>query len=148
MGGLRYKPDLSVNVVLNQLIDGKEIAENDSIQKGSVIDLVLGKGLSNQRTAVPDLIGLALEPARNRILSAGLNLGTYIFDGSVLSGEDSLKSFVFKQSPEFFEESTLQLGSSIYIWMTTDSLKLPADSSSVAIPDSIQLPDLIPGTNN
>lgn len=131
MGTLRYKPDLSVNVVLSQLFNGKEIAPGDSIQKGSVIDLVLGKGLSNQRTAVPNLIGLPLEDAAGKILGASLNLGTFIFDRTIRTGEDSLKAFVYKQNPEYREDATLQLGSSIYLWMTTDSLRLPADSAFV-----------------
>jgi beta-lactam-binding protein with PASTA domain len=135
MGSLRYKPDLSINVVLNQLYNGKEIAGKDSIQKGSVIDLVLGKGLSNQRTSIPDLIGMTLESATDRILSASLNIGTFIFDNTIRSGEDSLKSFVYKQNPEFRSDATLQLGSSIYLWMTTDSLKLPSDST-MAMPDT------------
>jgi beta-lactam-binding protein with PASTA domain len=144
MGTLRYKPDLSVDVVLSQLHNGKEIAENDSVQKGSVIDLVLGKGLSNQRTPVPDLVGLKLEPARNRILSASLNLGTFIYDNTIVSGEDSLNAFVYKQNPEFNEDATLQLGSSIYLWMTMDSLKLPADSTLLVLPDSVLHGGIIP----
>jgi beta-lactam-binding protein with PASTA domain len=137
MGTLRYKPDLSINVVLSQLYNGKEIVANDSVQKGSVIDLVLGKGLSNQRTPVPDLIGMTLEPAKDRIFSASLNLGTYIYDNSIRSGEDSLNAFVYKQNPEFKEDATLQLGSSIYLWMTMDSLKLPVDSTVLVLPDSV-----------
>ena len=128
MGTLRYKPDLSVNIVLSQLHNGKEISAPDSLQKGSVIDLVLGKGLSNQRTSVPDLLGLNLESATDRILSAALNLGTFIFDNTIRTGEDSLKAFVYKQNPEYRYDATLQLGSSIYLWLTTDSLKMPSDS--------------------
>lgn len=137
MGTLRYKPDLSINVVLSQLYNGREIVANDSVQKGSVIDLVLGKGLSNQRTPVPDLIGMTLEPARDRIFSASLNLGTYIYDNTIRSGNDSLNAFVYKQNPEFKEDATLQLGSSIYLWMTMDSLKLPVDSTLLVLPDSV-----------
>jgi beta-lactam-binding protein with PASTA domain len=138
MGTLRYKPDLSINVVLSQLYNGKEIVANDSLQKGSVVDLVLGKGLSNQRTPVPNLIGMTLEPARDRIFSASLNLGTYIYDNTIRSGEDSLNAFVYKQNPEFKEDATLQLGSSIYLWMTMDSLKLPVDSTLLVLPDSVR----------
>ena len=42
MGELRYKADLSVNVVLSQLHNGKDAVPGDSIQKGGIIDLVLG----------------------------------------------------------------------------------------------------------
>jgi beta-lactam-binding protein with PASTA domain len=148
LGRLLYKPDLSVNVVLSQLYNGKEIAEKDSVQKGSVVDIVLGKGLSSQRTPVPDLMGMTLEPARNRILNTSLNLGAFIYDNTVLSGEDTTRSFVYKQSPEFNEEATLQIGSSVYLWLTVDSLKLPVDSTLIMLPDSLTPPVILPGTND
>jgi beta-lactam-binding protein with PASTA domain len=145
MGSLRYKSDLSVNVVLSQLINGKDAVPGDSIQKGSMIDLVLGKGLSNQRTAVPGLMGMHLEPAKNRILGASLNLGTYIYDNTILTGDDTLGAFVYKQNPEYEYNATLQLGSSIYLWLTVDSLKLPVDSSLIVLPDTVLPAGLRPG---
>jgi len=137
MGSLRYKADLSVNVVLSQMLDGKDLAPGDSVQKGSVVDLVLGKGLSNQRTLVPNLMGMGLEPAKNRILSASLNLATYIYDNTIRTSEDTLYAFVYKQNPEYKEDATLQLGSSIYLWLTVDSLKLPVDSTLIVLPDTV-----------
>jgi beta-lactam-binding protein with PASTA domain len=136
-GYLRYKADLSIDVVLNQQHNGKDIMPGDSVQKGSIIDLVLGKGLSNQRTPVPDLNGMKLEPARNRILGASLNLGTFIYDNTIKTSDDSLNAFVFRQNPEYREDATLQLGSVIYLWLTVDSLKLPVDSSLIVIPDTV-----------
>ena len=109
------------------------------MQKGSVIDLVLGKGLSNQRTAVPDLIGMTLEPAKDRILTSSLNLGTYIYDNTIKTGKDSVKAFVYKQNPEYREDASLQLGSAIYLWLTVDSAKLPADTTVTVVSDSIPL---------
>jgi len=146
MGELRYKADLSINVVLSQLLNGKDAVPGDSIQKGSVIDLLLGKGLSNQRTPVPDLTGMRLDPARNRIFGASLNLGTFIFDNTILTSEDSLNAFVYKQNPEYKEDASLQLGSSIYLWLTVDSLKLPVDSTLIVLPDTLLPPGILPGT--
>jgi beta-lactam-binding protein with PASTA domain len=140
MGKKSYKPDLSIDVVLAQLHNSKEIAPGDSLQKGSVIDLQLGKGLSNQRTTVPDLIGLTLDPAKEKILRTSLNLGTYIFDNTIVTGNDSVNAFVFKQSPEYKDDATLQYGSSIYLWLTVDSMKLPVDSTLIVVPDTL-LPD-------
>ncbi len=137
MGTLSYKPDLSKNMVLNQKHNGKDIIEGDSLQKGAIIDLVLGKGFSNQRTLVPDLIGMTLEPARDRILRASMNLGTYKFDNTILTSDDSLNAFVYKQNPEFDEEATLPLGWSIYLWLSVDSMKLPVDSTLIMLSDTI-----------
>ena len=144
MGQKTYKPDLSRDVVLNQFHNGKEISPGDSLQKGSVIDLLLGKGLSNQRTSVPNLVGLMLGQAKDRILGTSLNLGTYIFDKTIVSGKDSANAFVFKQSPEYGEDATLPYGSSIYLWLTVDSLKLPVDSTMTDVSDSVPPSVLLP----
>jgi eukaryotic-like serine/threonine-protein kinase len=142
MGELKYRPDLSINVVIEQLYNGKKLTKGDSLQKGSRVDLVLGKGLSNQRTTIPDLLGMNLDPARNRILVSSLNLGTYIFDNTIQSNEDTIQAFVYKQNPEFNEEARLQLGSAIYLWLTVDSTKLPVDSTLINLSDTIPLIDL------
>lgn len=143
MGSPRYVPDISFDVVLEQLYNGRNIREGDSIQKGSVIDLVLGKGLSNQRTSVPDLRGLDLETAKDRIFGASLTLVTSIYDNTIVNGADSAKSFVYKQNPDYSAEATLQLGSSIYLWFTTDSTKLTLSDSTVVVADTMS--DLISG---
>lgn len=122
--------------------------EGDSLQKGSVIDLVLGKGLSNQRTSVPDLMGMQLEPARNKILVSSLSLGTYVYDNTILKGEDTLNAFVYKQNPEFKEDASLQLGSAIYLWLTVDSAKMPIDSTLLMISDTIPSTEILNGTSN
>ncbi len=148
IGQLKYKPDLSIDVVIDQLYNGKIIAGGDSLQKGSVVDLVLGKGLSNQRTPVPDLLGMNLEPAKNRILGASLNLGTFTYDNTILEKEDTINAFVFKQNPEYKEDATLQLGSAVYIWLTVDSAKIATDSTLVINSDTIPPIDLMPGKSN
>jgi eukaryotic-like serine/threonine-protein kinase len=148
VGLLKYKPDLSVDVVIDQLYNGKKIQEGDSIQKGSVIDLILGKGLSNQRTPVPDLIRMRLEPAKNKILVSSLNLGTYIYDNTIASARDTLNAFVYKQNPEYKEDASLQLGSAIYLWLTVDSAKVKVDSTLIIKPDTIPVAGIDKGTSN
>ncbi len=142
MGQLKYRPDLSFDVVLDQLYNGNKVNPGDSLQKGSVIDLVLGKGLSNRRTPVPDLMGMSLEPARNKILVSSLNLGAYIYDKSILTGEDTVLSFVYKQIPEYKEDASLQLGSAVYLWLTVDSALLPVDSTLINLSDTIPLVEM------
>jgi len=139
IGKLNYKPDLAVDYVLEQLYHGKHVEPGDSIQKGSVIDLVLGKGLSNIRTPIPDLIGLNIQQARNRILGASLNIGTFTFDNTITNTEDTANAFVYKQNPLYSEEATLQLGSAVYVWFTTDSMKLPIDSTMTFIRDTLDI---------
>ncbi len=125
IGKLTYVPDIAVNNVLQQKFNGNVIEEGDSIVKGSQIDLVLGRGLSNEKTAAPDLIGLFFEQAKERITNRYLNLGAVIYDASFEDAEDSVNAFVWKQKPEYREEAMMNLGSSVDIWLTVDSTKLP-----------------------
>lgn len=140
VGELIYKPDLSIDMVLNQRFNGSEIAANTDIEKGSAIDLVLGKGLSNQRTPVPDLIGNKYQRARSRIISASLNVGPSIYDNSVVTPRDSADAFVYQQNPEYIEGSSVQLGEEIYLWLTIDSSKLNIDSTALNQPVVLDIP--------
>ncbi len=79
-----------------------------------------------------------IESARNKIMGASLTLVTSIFDNTVITGQDSADAFVYKQNPDFSVDATLQLGSSIYLWLTVDSAKLPVDSTMV-------ITDTLPG---
>jgi beta-lactam-binding protein with PASTA domain len=142
-GLLKYKPDISIDVVIAQQYNGINIHEGDSVQKGSIIDLVLGKGLSNQFTSIPDLLGMKLDPAKNKILAASLNLGAFEYDNSIRTGKDTINAFVYKQSPEFRNDVTLRLGSLIYVWLTVNQAKLKIDSTRIVtdtIP-SVLIPD-------
>jgi beta-lactam-binding protein with PASTA domain len=138
-GQLKYIPDLSMNFVIKQLHNGKEVTAGQPIQKGSVIDLVVGRGLSNERTPVPDLMGMQLEKAKSYILAASLNLGAFIFDSTVVNQEDSIRAFVYKQNPDFREDAKLQMGESVYVWLSVDSARLAADSTMVTLPDSAEI---------
>jgi len=136
LGRLTYVPDIAINNVLQQKYKGMNIEAGDSIIKGSIIDLILGRGLSNDKTVTPDLIGLYLSEAEDRITSRYLNVGAVIYDGSIFTAEDSAIAFVWKQKPAYDENKELiNLGASVDIWVTVDSLKLPqADTVTVEIP--------------
>ena len=88
----------------NSYITEGRLQEGDSLQKGSIIDLVLGKGLSNQRTSVPNLVGMNFQSAKDRIFGASLTLVTSIYDNTIVSGTDSANAFVYKQNPDFSNE--------------------------------------------
>jgi beta-lactam-binding protein with PASTA domain len=141
VGQLTYVPDLTVDFVLKQTLHGREVAPGDSVQKGMVIDLILGRGLSSQRTSIPRLTGYTLDQARSEILSSSLNLGAYVFDVTVNTSEDSLKAFVYKQNPVYHIDATVQLGSAVYIWLTTDSLKIVADTTATEGGEMLILPE-------
>lgn len=127
VGRIRYVPDIAMNEVLHQFASGKEIAAGSSIIKGSRIDLVLGNGLGDQQTSVPDLFGLSLAASERKILEAYLNTGAIIYDNSILSLQDSLNAKVFKQNPP---PGNIPMGASVDIWLTISTDLVPADTTN------------------
>ncbi|MGE0089376.1 MAG: PASTA domain-containing protein [Bacteroidales bacterium] len=123
IGKLIHVPDIAINNVLKQRFNGTDILEGELVPKGSKIDLVLGRGLSDQRTQIPDLFELKLMDAKSRILQSAFNTGAVIYDQSIVDGTDSINARVWRQYPSFEENKLLNLGSTIDIWLSIDSIK-------------------------
>ncbi len=121
IGRLIHVPDIAINNVLSQKYKGEEIEEGTLVPKGSKINLVLGMGLSNQKTQVPDLNFYSLGNAKNRILRSALNLGAIIYDESIIDRTDSIEAKVWRQYPSYRENKMIRLGSTIDLWLTVDS---------------------------
>jgi beta-lactam-binding protein with PASTA domain len=129
LGEVTYEPDIGVNLVLQQKINGREINPGDSVSKGSYIDLVLGKGLSDELTSVPLLIGLNLEQAKIKASDRFLRLGGILPDNTVKAEEDKSVALIYQQRPMPGPGITLPLGSSIDVWITSDSTKIQVSDS-------------------
>jgi len=114
VGELEYKPDLAKNVVLNQKVNGIQIKEGQELFLGTIVDLVIGSGLSDKTTSIPNLLGLNLQKAQTEIKVASLNLGAVIFDEGII---DSTNAMVYKQNPELNEKIKVKLGTSIDIYL-------------------------------
>jgi beta-lactam-binding protein with PASTA domain len=124
-GRLSYVPDLAINNVLEQKYQNMIIKPDDFVPKGSKIDLVLGRGLSDEKTMAPNLIGMYYDYAIEKITARYLNVGAVIYDGSILDEIDSSFAFIWKQRPDYDETTLLNLGSTVDLWLTVDSTKLP-----------------------
>lgn len=138
-GAIQYRPDFAKNNVLQQMHNDTVINEGTVIAKGAVIDLVLGMGLSNKTTRVPDLVGLSLEEASVVISDYYLNLGAITFDNSMEELEDSVGAFVWRQYPDFDEFKRLNMGMEMDIWLTLDSTLLPLPDSTFVGDDTEQM---------
>ena len=124
VGNINYVPDIAVNYVLKQLYKNREVAPKTKINKGSRIDLVVGMGVSSERTALPNLVGLSLDNAQETMSGAYLNLGAVVYDNSVETYDDSSKALIWKQIPDYHPGSTINLGSPVDVFLTVDRSKL------------------------
>jgi len=129
-GTIEYRPDYAKNNVLQQKHNDSVIKEGTEITKGSVIDLVLGMGLSSSTTRIPNLIGKGLEEATEIIARYYLNLGAVTYDESFQDSEDSLGAFIWRQYPEIDEFRRLNMGMEMDIWLSLDSTLLPEPDST------------------
>jgi beta-lactam-binding protein with PASTA domain len=125
MGKPKYIPDQCANCVLDQLVKGKRIAPGEIVEKGTVVTLVIGKGLGDEEVGVPCLYGLTRKEALNKLTENSLNIGSVVYD----EPKDSLSSRVYKQSPSCGKETTINIGSSIDLFFS-------ADKNKVANPDT------------
>ncbi|MBN2814244.1 MAG: PASTA domain-containing protein [Bacteroidales bacterium] len=128
VGRISYEPNIGQNMVLAQRLLGENLPPGDSVVKGAKIDLVLGKGLSDEETAVPSLLGMSLEAANILASERFLSIGAAVRDQSVVNPEDEQMAVVFRQKPEPGDGTTLPMGSSIDVWITLDSTKVPVFS--------------------
>lgn len=126
VGNLSYRFDIAKNVVLEQMVKGIVVQKGDTVLKGTAIDLVLGKGLSDERTIVPELIGLSVDQAKNKATDEFFSIGAIIRDESV-TDENEAEARVIRQRPVPNPDVLVPLGSAIDLWISTDSSKFGAD---------------------
>jgi len=127
IGVLSFIPDSAVNNVMEQRYEGKELNAGEFIPKGSKIDLVLGKGLYNQKTVLPRVIGLTFSEARNVLIEASLNMGKLRFDETVKDQRDSLQAKVYGQYPNPVGEATTAFGARVDLWLTLNESRIPVE---------------------
>ena len=114
LGSLTYVPDIAHNAVLRQKYKGKEIKTGTLIEKGSKIDLVIGKGDESINTSIPDLYGKKQSQVMDLLRAASLNIGNEIF----LDGNDTVHARVYKQKPD--AHNSVQFGGTIDLWYRSD----------------------------
>lgn len=108
------------NLVIGQHFNGMEIPTGTQIEAGSSVDLLVANGLSKEKTAIPYLKGMRLKDAKELIRIKGLHPGAVINEEDTALNEDSL--WVWKQIP-YETSGAIPVGSSIALWLTTDTLK-------------------------
>jgi len=134
-GKKTYKSSTFHNLILGMEINGEKISKEDSVFKGSTIDLIVGTSGGSRKMETPEIIGL--EYGEALFIAKGMQLNVLPvlvddeeFDNTLLE-EDSLPpGIIIKQIPSPFE--TIYSGQSIDIWLSTsDSLVSLKDSLNI-----------------
>ena len=119
LGDTTFRPDFAKNSVLEQLYNGVTIQPGAKIAMGSRIGLVIGSELSNAAFAIPNLVGLTVQQARELLNSKNIYLASIIADPEV---RDTASAFVYRQSPDRFDDEgrviSIREGQVMDIWIS------------------------------
>ena len=79
---IQYVRDMATNYVLAEFVNGQEILDGSTLQANVGSGVVLRVGVADKASAisVPDLSGLTVFEAKNRLWESGLNVGEVAFD--------------------------------------------------------------------
>ena len=117
-GGKLVFVDDPHHVVLEQKYKGRTVNEGRRLEKGAMVDLVIGRGSGSAQSIVPYLVGMSPTKARRSILSASLNVGAEHYDGIT----DMSRAIVYKQSPEYSGRAGAEYGSRVELWYCDKSV--------------------------
>ena len=102
--------------VMAQLYKGKPIAPGTMIPKGTRIELVVAKGNTGEVTSLPNLIGLTILQAQERLQTLTLSLHPEC--ESCQTEADYATAVISSQSPAGGEGINVAAGSTITVWAT------------------------------
>jgi beta-lactam-binding protein with PASTA domain len=132
LGDTSYRPDFAKNSILSQLYAGKEIRPGSKVPMGSTIDLVLGSGVSNTNTAVPDLFGKTFNEAKSQMEAIGIGLLKVVDPGVT----DTLNAYIYRQNPTRMTDdgrvNRIRAGQLIDVWLSVEK-PVQIDTSSQEI---------------
>lgn len=128
VGKTKFVADPCSNCILKQQVDGKDIEPGTPIKKGTVVNLVVGKGSNgSEQVAVINVTGITYCQAKSKLSANGLSIGALILDAAI---KDTCSAFVYRQSPKGGGDATVTMGSSIDLYITTDKSKLESNSTN------------------
>lgn len=103
VGSTSYESDRFRNTILRQ-----SIAPEDTVARGTAVNLVVSDGLGTRMVQVPDVEGLRLSEAQQQIMRAGLRVGEIRFEPARDVTPNTVLSYSPK-GPELTEGETIQL---------------------------------------
>ena len=112
VGYLKFVEDPYKNTIIDHTCKGKTVYAGQQIERGSVIDLVVGLGDSTGSSVVPFVIGRTADAARRDIAAASLNIGKEHFKGV----KHRNTAVVYRQEPDYTGVARYNYGTEIELW--------------------------------
>ncbi len=125
-----------LNLVKEMRYQGKKIEPGTRIPKGSVIDLVVEDGGSNE-IPTPNVVGYTLEDAKIPIFGSNLHIGEIIVVGDTVNNGPIV---ILKQSP--VPQTKMRAGDVIDVWVGKKGTEVPEEESTDEGDNQIDLNEL------
>ncbi len=93
VGTVSYESSRFKNTVMRQSIEPA-----DTVEKGTAVDLVVSDGLGEKMVDVPNIIGLRLTEAQQKLREAGLRIGDFTYQPSKEVAANTIIDFSPKQN--------------------------------------------------
>lgn len=121
-------PDLSHDLVLRVLDTKGLLAQEQALYPtGTHFVLQVSAGLDGRLVYLPDLMGLTYEDAVKQLTAFSLNSGAIIYTGTTT---DSMGAAVLKTFPEYELDLQVGAGSSVDLWLASDSIAVSLKTNS------------------
>ena len=130
IGRLEYAPSEFKNLVLQLKNNGVEIQTGALLNKGALINIVLGSGKGSNQIFTPQLVGKNVKEAIDIIRNSYLNIGKLIPDKSIDKNTKNHTAVVYQQYPK--TDSYIKGASNVNLYITVDQEK-------IAILDSLMI---------
>jgi len=134
VGTVSYESSRFKNSVLRQ-----SVPAGDTVEKGTSIDLVVSDGLGDKMVEIPDIVGLSLTEAQQKLREAGLRIGDFRFEPTRDASPNTVLDYEPKQN-RVVEGETIKLiiSERFEVKEESESGAIQVDTSYVAEPDTSQ----------
>lgn len=127
LGTISYNTARFKNSVLRQSIEAGR-----QVPKGTTIDLAVSDGLGGERIKVPEIVGLRLSEAQNKLIDAGLKVGEIRFTPSKKAEPNTILSY------QPADKDSLNQGQPIVLVVSERYEVEEADESGAVFSDSTE----------
>lgn len=116
VAALEFVDHFAKNAVVDQRFNDEVIEPGEDIIKGSEITLLVGLGVDDGKTHLPNLLTVRKADVKNNLNEASLNLGEEIY----MDNDEDGKYRVYKMEPVYDIQTLVDLGSKVDVWYKSE----------------------------
>jgi beta-lactam-binding protein with PASTA domain len=118
---ITYQPAVEgKDFVIKQLYNGKPINPGTFVPKGSRIELIVAQGQTGETTVMPNLMGLTISQARERLTNLTITLSVTCDDCKTEAEIE--RAIIYKQSPEGGDNAVIMAGTTATVWASSKGM--------------------------